>query len=445
MANLIKAEASAEKRLFISLLTRDIPLVAAFLDLIDNSINAAIQPYSDRLRTAEDYRTILDDEAVQPSTQIALTIALDRIEISDTAAGISAKTAAEHVFRFGRADNERHEDDRLSVYGIGLKRAMFKMGNRIRMRSDHTDGGFDLDLDVSAWSSDKSEPWTFDISPRDPVSADKTGTSITITELYSEVTRRIDDGLFVSQLQGAIARTYAYYLAKFVSVSVNGQEAAGINIEVGGNHTSDSFQIGDVTCAVTAGIGIPEGGKFREQSSGWFILCNGRAVISADKTTLTGWGAGTLPLFQPKHRPFLGTVFFVSENAEQLPWTTTKSAINEDSEVWQAAKRKMAAVGRSVVTFLDSRYTDEGTEIASKDIQRAMERPVSVLNAATSQPKSFQAPKASTEQTTTRIQFDAKIRDVKRIASYLKRPSMSGSDVGRHTFSYFLRNEVGEE
>ncbi|MEL0156366.1 hypothetical protein, partial [Sphingopyxis sp.] len=59
----IKADASAEKRLFISLLTRDIPLVAAFLDLIDNSINSAIEPFSDKLKTAADYLAVLDDDS----------------------------------------------------------------------------------------------------------------------------------------------------------------------------------------------------------------------------------------------------------------------------------------------------------------------------------------------------------------------------------------------
>ncbi|MEG3147854.1 ATP-binding protein [Sphingomonas sp. RT2P30] len=441
----IKADARPEKRLFISLLTRDIPLVAAFLDLLDNSINAAVEPVSPRLKTAIDYMTVFEDPSITPSVNIALAISKGCVEISDDAFGISAKTAAEHVFKFGRADGEHHEADRLSVYGIGLKRAMFKLGNRIKMRSDHIEGGFDLDLDVSNWAKDESQPWTFDITPRAPVAKGATGTSIMVTELYDEVTRRLEDGLFPSQLEAAISRTYAYYLAKFVSVSVNGKNVEGVSIQIGGNHTAESFNFGDVTCAITAGIGTPEAGVFRDRSSGWFVFCNGRAVISADKSLLTGWGGGGLPIFQPKHRPFLGTVFFVSENAEHLPWTTTKSAINEDSEVWQLAKRHMAATGRTVVSFLDGRYTDEGTEVASKDLQAATSSSVSVLKAAVTEKRAFVAPKAATAPTTVRIQYDAQVSQIKDITNYLKRPSMSGSDVGRYTFNYFLRNEVGEK
>lgn len=445
MSKQISADASPEKRLFIFLLTRDINLVAALLDLIDNSVNAALEPYSKDLRTADQYLKIFADDAIKPSVEIALRIAPDKVEISDTAGGISATTAKESVFKFGRGAEETDGKDRLSVYGIGLKRAIFKLGNKIAMRSDHVEGGFDLKLDVSKWAIDAEQPWTFKITPRPPVSADKCGTSIVVTELYEEVQRRLADGVFEGQLKDSIARTYAYFMAKFVNISVNADPVEAVNVEIGENHTSESFTFGSVTCAITAGIGVPQAGAYRDKSSGWFVFCNGRAVISADKSALTGWGGAGLPIFQPKHRPFLGTVFFVSEDPEELPWTTTKAAINEDSALWQTAKRHMTAAGRLVVTFLDGRYSDEGTEIASKDLQKVSgETRVSVLSAAVAQNKTFKAPPRPLP-TTTKIQYDARVDEVKRIATHLRRPGMSGSDIGRHTFQHFLRNEVGEE
>jgi hypothetical protein len=104
----------------------------------------------------------------------------------------------------------------------------------------------------------------------------------------------------------------------------------------------------------------------------------------------------------------------------------------------------MVSVARLVISFLDGRYTDEGTEIASKDLQEAAGDRTSVIAAAVAEKKVFTPPKRP-PPINVRIQYDAKIADVKRIADYLRKPSMSGSDVGRHTFQYFLRNEVGEE
>lgn len=115
MVGTIKADASPEKRLFISLITRDISLVAAFLDLIDNSINAAVEPVSSSLLTGDDYRRVLADESIQPKVDIFLSIDSKHVEIRDTASGISSAVAREHVFKFGRALNESHSSDRLSV------------------------------------------------------------------------------------------------------------------------------------------------------------------------------------------------------------------------------------------------------------------------------------------------------------------------------------------
>src|SRR5205807_4780102 len=135
---------------------------------------------------------------------------------------------------------------------------------------------------------------------------------------------------------------------------------------------TEKFKSDGVSCNITAGLASSTGEGFRDRNAGWFIFCNGRAILYADKSTLTGWGgAGLLPIFQPKHRPFLGTVFFVSANPEALPWTTTKSSVNEESAVWQAAKRHMVKVARVIIGFLDKRYTEDGTEITPADLQDA--------------------------------------------------------------------------
>lgn len=446
MAAQLQADASPEKRLFIDLLTRDISLVAAFLDLVDNSINAAVEPFSKQLKTASDYQKLLQNKALRPSVRIDLTVTSKKVEIKDTASGISATTARDHVFKFGRPIDQKNKADRLSVYGIGLKRALFKLGNTVAMQSDHAEGGFDLKLDVDKWARKIEAHWQIPISTRKAVTATKTGTTIVVTDLFDEVKRRISDGVFEGQLIEAISRTYAFYLAKVVSITVNGKVVKGDSIEIGENREHKSFKYGDVTIAVAAGLGTPQDGKFRDRTSGWFVFCNGRAVVFADKSALTGWGRPqALPIFQPKHRPFLGTVFFVSEDPEQLPWTTTKSAINEDSTLWQTARREMALVGRSVISFLDGRYTDEGVEVDTKELQQASGvKRISVVAAATGASRSFKPPKASANST-VRIQYDAQVEHVKIIAKHLKRASMSASDVGRHTFNHFLRNEVGEE
>lgn len=300
---LILANAQPEKRLFIDLITRDISLIDALLDLIDNSINAAIEPMANNLKTAADYDRLLTDPDIKPKVRIEIAVGSSRLTVSDNAGGISSSTAAEHVFKFGRETGEANKLDRLSVYGIGLKRAIFKCGNKVHMVSDHRDGGFELNLNVSTWAKLHELPWTFQIESRRPEKS-KTGTHIVITELHDDVVRRINDGLFASQLRERISRTYSVFIGRIIEIFLNNQLITKEPMEIGKNFGNETFVSGKVSCTVTAGLAAGSGDQFRDRNAGWYVFCNGRAVLFADKSNVTGWGGAGLPIFQPKHRPF---------------------------------------------------------------------------------------------------------------------------------------------
>jgi len=208
------------------------------------------------------------------------------------------------VFKFGHSEAHADSTDRLSVYGIGLKRAMFKCGNRIEIISDHREGGFSLELNVQNWEKQKTDPWTFEIETRAPAKK-SLGTKITISELHEDVLRRIRDGLFLNQLRERISRTYSFFIGRVVDINVNNAPIIKELFDIGGNYASEKFKLGKVSCNITAGIAATTGDVFRDKNSGWFVFCNGRAVLFADKSPLTGWGGTGLPIFQPKHRPFL--------------------------------------------------------------------------------------------------------------------------------------------
>jgi len=251
----------------------------------------------------------------------------------------------------------------------------------------------------------------------------------------------LSDGVFQKQLREKIAQVYTIFIGRVVTVSVNGEPVHGLAFGVGENFNSEKFEVDGVTCTVTAGIAANPGGKFRESGSGWFVFCNGRNVIFADRTALTGWYNNGLPIPQPKHRPFVGIVFFVATDPEDLPWTTTKAGITTESMVWQTARRQMVAVARPIISYLDRRYTLEGTQLDPEQLQEASGSTVSVLAAAASERKTFSAP-VMKKQAKKTIQYQAKLEDVERIERYLRRPGMGGSAVGRYTFNFFLENEV---
>lgn len=94
----------------------------------------------------------------------------------------------------------------------------------------------------------------------------------------------------------------------------------------------------------------------RERSSataGWTVFCNDRAVIVGDKSRLTGWGDG-IPLYHPQFAVITGIVEFRSSNAKQLPITTTKRALDANSEIWLEALVKMKEGMRVWTTYTNA-------------------------------------------------------------------------------------------
>jgi hypothetical protein len=184
----------------------------------------------------------------------------------------------------------------------------------------------------------------------------------------------------------------------------------------------------------------------RTDPAGWYVLCNGRIVVSADKSELTGWGVGGFPQFHSgKFRGFIGVAFFRSKEALALPWTTTKRGLNRESPVFQAARNRMLGAARPIISFLDSLYKNEEHEEGEfRKIADAI-RPVT-LGAI-----SHKSESAFTVRTRTRtarpevsVQFDADRSDIDRIKKHLKKFSWSAGRVGSYTFQYFLDNECPE-
>lgn len=436
MTQQFNAVANPEKRLFISLITRDIGLADAIVDLTDNSVNAAMKPLRNAFSSSDDFHKLFAKKGAQAETTIKVHFDQDLISVTDDADGIDFDAAQHDVFRFGHSDGYGGKRDRLSVYGIGMKRALFKIGKKVSISSDHKSGGFGLVLDVDKWENDKAVPWTFPITKRPPVS--KTGTTITIRELNDEIRSRISNKRFEYELIDKFSKVYSFFIGRVINISVNGKPVRRTEFEIGSNYSHDKFKTSGVDCAITAGIASPTGGLFLAGASGWFVFCNFRTVLYADKTPLTGWG-GALPSFQPKHRPFLGIVSFISANPEALPWTTTKGSINEDNMAWQEAALRMAAVAKPIIRFLDTRYTSEGTDVEPSGIARLSGPASNVFNTTVSQRRTFSATIKEAPRK-IRVQYDAEKSEIERIKKHFGRSNMSASEVGRKTFDYFLRN-----
>lgn len=110
------ASAKPSKAFFVAMLTRDIALRDAVLDLIDNCI--------DGIQRANKKRPPKDKSKPYAGFRVSLTISPKKFEIADNCGGIPRQMAEHYAFRLGRPKDFKDEHlPTVGLYGIGMKRS----------------------------------------------------------------------------------------------------------------------------------------------------------------------------------------------------------------------------------------------------------------------------------------------------------------------------------
>lgn len=433
------------KQFFIEMFTRDLRLEDCILDLIDNSMDALLTMRDCNIEDLIFAKSTGKAANGHKKSSIRLEISDRRISIADDCGGIRYRDAVEDVFCFGHGPHVPKR--RLGVYGIGLKRAIFKIGNRIRIDSTTEDESFEVDINVKEWAKkDESlEDWTFPIKRTNRAANAKAGTSIVITELHEEVKTRLGDGTLDAILTKSVAQSYPFFLDDLVEVRIGANVVHGVQIPFGASeniHPGISrFEQAGVKVTVLATVAPPD--SRTQDKAGWYVICNGRVVVSANKDDLTGWGS-PMPAFHSKFRGFVGLALFISEKTDLLPWTTSKRGLNRESLVFQRARNVMASVARPVLNFLNDMYPSDLQERPAerKAADTVVQRDFAPLLSKTSTSFSKKLPPAAKK--TARVQFEARVSEIERIRRKLRSPGLSPSDIGKLTFNHYLKTECAE-
>lgn len=447
-----QADAFPEKSLFLEMFTRDLRLEDCILDLVDNSIDGLIKSRGiDVSEALIPVASSESEETIEPSpppANINITCNSRMFKIEDNCGGISVEDATKEVFKFGHSKDAR--PGQLGVYGIGLKRAIFKIGKLITIVSKTVEDGFRMNIDVPNWSDNTSWNLPFEVT-EGTGDLTEAGTSITIKSFSPEIAGRFNSGTFETNLKGMIARTYSLFLRKFVIVTFNGSEIepnfAPLGSSDQANVAKEEFQDRDVKVTIYVGLSARDSdGRWKAADAGWYIACNGRLVVTADKDERTGWGGGGMPTFVPKYRGFIGLVFFYSTNPLSLPWTTTKQGINQESLVFQRTRTRMAILGRPVLSFLDDMYSSSQDDI-EKESQRlvaASVRPKDIRDLTNEPQVRFSTTARPPEEVSHRVQYNAKQVELNRVRKALRKSDWSAAKLGRYTFDHFLKKECPE-
>jgi len=341
------AEASPTKRFFISVLVKDLLLMDAIVELVDNVVDAA--------RTGK-----------SPLRKIRVEINYDkdRFEIRDNASGISIATAENYAFRFGRAIGAPKTPRSVGEFGVGMKRALFKMGRLFVVESRTVKDWFKLPVDVDVWEAlPETDPnawkFKFEFARKNPTA--KIGTVITVKRLYDYTVQDFTSGNFETRLADRLKETHAESLGAGLKIVVNKtpvtaeKAALQVSKELRPIHKSMAVMIDrkKIDVDLWAGTGEP-----RLVDAGWYIYCNGRLIERADKSQKTGWNTELDGSRTPKphwqFRRFRGYVFFESAHADVLPWNTTKTNLDVEAPVYRRVLNDMTTALHSVIEFLNA-------------------------------------------------------------------------------------------
>lgn len=350
MPNIIQGRPS--KKFFIDMITRDISIEDAIIDLIDNSIDGA-----NRLRPGIN--------SSFEGLYVKLSLNKDVFIIEDNCGGFSLETAQRYAFRFGRPDDIKPElNNSVGRFGIGMKRSLFKMGKYFSVESKHGDDHFKVDVDVDKWSKQyitrndgtQIDDWNFSyVEVPNSQGLQVDGTFIKVEQLNEEFKKLFDDEHFLTDLSTDIQRILNFSLARKIDISLNNKELIGTKVELLMSKDDGIMPyyregvIDGVSFKIIAGIGVTGHPK----ESGWYIYCNNRLVVEADQSTITGWHMNGLPQWAVKHAMFRGLLFLDSAETIKLPLTTTKKGIDVTSGVYQTILPLMQDAMRKINVFLN--------------------------------------------------------------------------------------------
>src|SRR5688572_6583138 len=207
-----KVDANPNKRFFIDMLVKDIELVPAIVDLVDNSVDAA---------RAERRNKPLK------GLWVHLHCDSERFSVKDNCGGMEVDVARRYAFRFGRAQDFKGVESSVGQFGIGMKRALFKLGNRFTVRSVTKASRFSLTVLVEEWAGHLGPDWTFTLDEVEEGTASKAadrGTEIEVTELHPHVAEDFAKTKVLGSLRVEIAMKHQAALAAGLQISVNDQQ-----------------------------------------------------------------------------------------------------------------------------------------------------------------------------------------------------------------------------
>ena len=459
-----RADGSPTKGFFVEMLTRDIDLNDAILDLLDNCLDGVVR--------LTDGKSKLENKEYYKGYRADINISSNGFSIKDNCGGIPRDVAEQYAFRMGRVPSTDKEYPTIGIYGIGMKRAIFKIGKETVVHTCNNGTKYSVKIPID-WVSD--EKWDFPIeedSPDNDLTTD--GTEIKVTTLNTAIATLWKANLnsFIETLQSAIQESYSMIIKKGFIISINGKEVKGnpINLLVQKGKEKSlirpyvfTHQYGSVNVKLAIGFYAPMPSdeeideinelKRSTYEAGITVVCNDRIVLYNDKSNMTGWGVNGVPNYHTQFTGIKGVLVFESNNPKDLPMTTTKRGVDHSSSIYIAVKDKMCDGLKMFTNYTNQwkgknvqerQYSTKAeridySDLFTDDVQK--EYGITLRKEARGKVFRPNLPKPQNDSPSRVIRFSKDINDIKEVIGYLygdRDADIKASAVGEKCFDTVL-------
>ncbi|WP_368622618.1 ATP-binding protein [Paraburkholderia sp. BR13444] len=442
-----RINASPSKEFFIHMLTRDVQLTRAIIDLLDNCVDGA-----KRLCPGGDFTGLW----------VKLQLDANTFSITDNCGGIPVEIARDYAFRFGRPKKAKDTPNSMGLFGVGMKRTFFKLGNYFEVVSRCETETFDLQVDVNEWLGEEEEDpsdWHFRFASvhegLPAVPEDERGTKIVVSQLHESIKTAFSLENFIVQLMSEIKDAHLLSIEKGLGIIVN-----NIPVQLEKISLLESTQLHPAAKTLDYNRQQIDGGSgpgvsvkliagLSERSlpqGGWYIFCNGRLIVKADKTSETIWGPSHgMRQYHPDFAYFRGYAFFESTVSSLLPWTTTKTGIDVDSALYKAVQQQMIELSKPIISFLSNIAKEQSEGVVEEGILDAnIKAAASKDIREVSSVSTFRADirKTPLGPRVGRIQYTKPVSEIEKAKKLLGVTTLK--EVGERSFDYYLQYE-GED
>jgi hypothetical protein len=436
--NIVVADPS--KGFFVSMLIKDITLRDAIGDLVDNSVDA--------VKAKSKGKVSLKGHIIE------ILLGKNGFSITDNGFGMESDIARKYAFNFGKSGLHLLMNNSIGQFGIGMKRAFFKIGNKIKVKSTALTSKFELTIDVPKW--EKETKWEFEFD-KDTLKEniknkpESTGLEIRISDLSFDARTSFEDKTFIDTLQKEISLEHMLNINKGLVIKINGQSLKETQITlVNDNKIKPTFwqkESKEKGVKVLAGISTKDA-----DDGGWYIFCNDRLIVAKHQYKETGWGDG-VPKYHAQYHRFRGYVFFEAKDSSNLPWNTTKTGMDMDSPYFKEVRSQMIIMTLQVMDLLNKlkeekeKDNPEEVQTLNKAVEKSLKAAVPVIEVLknTKHLKSkfdypialFNPPKKSK---TVKISYQVSNEKFESIKQ--KMGAATAKEIGLKTFNYYYENEI---